>query len=193
MEEHRLAGGAAYADTGVVTYRSGQGAGYSKFNEPGDVIVFQPNGNDVQTPIIHRVMFHVNESEDWYEKAVAVDPRAVGSAENCGQLNQCPAPHAGFITKGDNERTNVQYDQVSGLSAPVKPAWVIGTAEFRIPLLGNIRLWASQTGVVGAVPPDTMGLPDWARTTPADTGLNDSAATGPATAPARATAVPAGV
>ncbi|MEF8840339.1 MAG: S26 family signal peptidase [Haloarculaceae archaeon] len=146
MEEHRFPGGAAYADTGVVTHRTGERTGYRKFGMGGDVIVYEPDGNGWTTPIIHRAMFYVNASEDWYEKAVEVDPEAVGNAEDCGALENCPAPHAGFITKGDNERTNRRYDQVSGLSDPVKPAWVVGTAEFRIPWLGNIRLWTSQTG-----------------------------------------------
>jgi signal peptidase len=148
MEEHRLAPGAAYGETGVVTYRTGQETGYTKFQRSGDVIVYRPDGNGGTTPIIHRAMFYVNDSEDWYDKAVAVDPRAVGSADDCEELDFCPAPHGGFITKGDNENTNRHYDQVSGLTAPVKPAWIVGTAEFRIPLLGNIRLWASgQTAV----------------------------------------------
>ena len=145
MEEHRLAAPAAYDDTGVVTYRTGQETGYDKFDQSGDVIVFRPDGNGGTTPIIHRAMFYVNGSENWYEKAVAVDPRAVGSADNCWELDFCPAPHGGFITKGDNENTNRHYDQVSNLTAPVRPSWVVGTAEFRIPLLGNIRLWASGT------------------------------------------------
>jgi signal peptidase len=148
MEEHRLAPAAAYEDTGVVTYRIGQEAGYAKFDRPGDVIVYRPDGDSVTTPIIHRAMFYVNESENWYDKAVAVNPRAVGAADDCRELDFCPAPHGGFITKGDNENTNRHYDQVSGLTAPVRPSWVVGTAEFRIPLLGNIRLWASgQTDV----------------------------------------------
>jgi signal peptidase len=99
-------------------------------------------------------MFYVNESENWYDKAVEVDPEAVGSAGSCAAMENCPAPNAGFITKGDNERTNRRYDQVSGLSDPVEPAWVVGTAEFRIPWLGNIRLWASQTGPFA---PGTVG------------------------------------
>jgi len=146
MEEHRFPGGAAFDDTGVVTHRTGERTGYRKFGMGGDVIVYEPDGNNRSTPIIHRAMFYVNESENWYDKAVAVDPEAVGNAEDCTGLENCPAPHAGFITKGDNEQTNRRYDQVSGLSDPVKPAWVVGTAEFRIPWLGNIRLWASQTG-----------------------------------------------
>jgi signal peptidase len=146
MEEHRFPGEDAYANTGVVTHRTGERTGYRKFGMGGDVIVYEPDGNGGTTPIIHRAMFYVNASEDWYDKAVEVDSEAVGNAEDCDALEKCPAPHAGFITKGDNERTNRRYDQVSGLSDPVKPAWVVGTAEFRIPWLGNIRLWASQTG-----------------------------------------------
>ncbi|WP_276259431.1 S26 family signal peptidase [Haloglomus litoreum] len=141
MEEHRLAAGAAYEDTGVVPYRTGERTGYRKFQLPGDVIVYNPDGRTTVTPIIHRARFWVNESENWVANGKA-QPEHLGTAESCGQLSQCPAPHAGFITKGD---ANGRYDQVSGLSEPVKPAWVVGTAEFRIPWLGNIRLWAGQS------------------------------------------------
>jgi signal peptidase len=143
MEEDRLVPNAAYGNTGVVTYRTGQEVKYTKFNRPGDVIVYLPDGNGVTTPIIHRAMFYVDNGENWYEKAATVNPDAVGSANNCVELEFCPAPHSGFITKGDNVNTNRRYDQVSGLTGPVKPSWIVGTAEFRIPLLGNIRLWAA--------------------------------------------------
>ncbi|MFC7228521.1 S26 family signal peptidase [Salinirubellus salinus] len=178
MEEHRLAPGSAYAETGVVTYRTGQETGYTKFAQGGDVIVYQPDGNAATTPIIHRAMFYVNASENWYDKAVAVDPRAVGGADDCGELDFCPAPHGGFITKGDNVNTNRHYDQVSGLSAPVRPAWVVGTAEFRIPLLGNIRLWAS--GTVDAPTPwavePAVGAPTGPHDGPDATASNATAA-----------------
>jgi signal peptidase len=167
MEEHRFPGGAAYDGTGVVTHRTGERTGYRKFGMAGDVIVYEPDGDNGTTPIIHRAMFYVNGSENWYDKAVEVDPEAVGSAGSCDALQNCPAPHAGFVTKGDNERTNRRYDQVSGLSDPVRPAWVVGTAEFRIPWLGNIRLWASQTG------PFAPGIVD------ADLGTVSAGATGP--------------
>jgi signal peptidase len=144
MEEHRLAAGAAYEDTGVVPHRTGERVGYRKFQLPGDVIVYQPDGNAATTPIIHRARFWVNESENWVANGKA-DPDHLGAADSCGELSQCPAPSSGFVTKGD---ANSRYDQVSGLSAPVQPAWVVGTAEFRIPWLGNIRLaWNAQTTV----------------------------------------------
>ncbi|PSQ53414.1 S26 family signal peptidase [Halobacteriales archaeon SW_12_67_38] len=139
MEEHRFAGGAARAGTGVVTYQAGANASYTEFDKYGDVIVYEQNGNGRATPIIHRARFWVNDGENWYDEA---NPEYLGTADDCEELSFCPAPHAGFITKGDN---NAQYDQVGSftskaISAPVKPSWITGTAEFRIPWLGEIRL-----------------------------------------------------
>ena len=138
MEEHRFAGGAAYDDTGVVPYQAGAAAGYREFGEYGDVIVYQPDGDKGETPIIHRARFWVNDSENWYGKA---DEEYLGGVESCEELVNCPAPHGGFITKGDN---NGVYDQVDlgeePISSPVRAEWITGTAEFRIPWLGRIRL-----------------------------------------------------
>jgi signal peptidase len=147
MEEGRLAPDAAYAGTGVVTYRTGERTGYRKFQLSGDVIVYQPNGNERTTPIIHRARFWVNESENWVANGKA-DPDHLAGANSCGELSQCPAPRSGFVTKGD---ANGHYDQAGRasprISSVVRPAWVVGTAEFRIPWLGNIRLLAGQTAL----------------------------------------------
>jgi len=144
VEEHRFPPGSAHADTGVVPARTGVKTGYRTFGAPGDVVIYRPRGDTARTPIIHRARFWVNESENWVANGKA-DPASLGDAESCGQLSQCPAPHAGFITKGDNAATNARYDQVMGLSPVVRPEWVVGTAEFRIPWLGNVRLWADDT------------------------------------------------
>lgn len=136
MEEERFAGPGA--QHGVVT--ADRGAEYVKFTRPGDVIVYQPGGSEIRTPIIHRAMLYVDEGENWYDRA---DPAALGNADNCQELTNCPADYSGFITKGDN---NVMYDQVgiNPISDPVRPEWVIGTAEYRVPLLGEIRLGWNQ-------------------------------------------------
>ena len=138
-EEHRFSGDAAHGQTGVVTYSSGEQTGYNSFDEPGNVIVYEKYGQENTVPIIHRARFWVNESENWYQKA---NPSYLGTAQNCKELTYCPAPHAGFITKGD---ANPNYDQVQWLSgeivsSPVKPEWVIGTARFQVPWLGKVRL-----------------------------------------------------
>lgn len=158
MEEHRFSGDAAVSSngesTGVIPYQTAKQEDYKKFGAYGDVIIYQPDGSERQTPIIHRARFWVSEGENWYDKA---NPEYLGSAENCEDLAYCPAPHSGFITKGDNKVKNGQYDQVVGLSKPVKPEWIIGTGEFRIPYLGNIRLLMGMIGAYGNVGASLLG------------------------------------
>lgn len=110
--------------TKIITYNEGKETGYSTFDEYGDVILYKPRGKDGVTPIIHRAMFYVNEGEPMW-------------------LGGPPAPFAGYITKGDNPKTNSAYDQQGSISPriPVKPEWVIGVARFdRIPWLGCVSL-----------------------------------------------------
>lgn len=138
MEEHRLAPDVAYEETGVVPYTTGKDADYTKFHSYGDVIVYQRDGRNHSTPVIHRARFWVNDSENWYDEA---NPAYIDSSwDNCDEMPNCPAPNSGFITKGD---ANPLYDQVWGISKPVHPTWIKGTAEFRVPWLGWIRLIAS--------------------------------------------------
>ncbi|KAA9399420.1 S26 family signal peptidase [Haloarcula sp. CBA1130] len=126
---------------GVVTAAAGAETGYRTFQQSGDVIVFEPNGNEQRTPIIHRSMLWVDAGENWYGRA---NQTYIGSADSCDELRNCPAPHAGFITKGDNKVTNTRYDQVTGASTVVRPEWVIGTGTFRIPRLGYVRVQPAQ-------------------------------------------------
>ncbi|MFT4880366.1 MAG: signal peptidase [Natronomonas sp.] len=130
MEEKRFPG--ERAEHGVVTARMGAETGYEKFGNPGDVIVYAASGDEASTPIIHRAMLWAEAGENW---CVAADPAYLGGLDPDDP--RCVADHAGFITKGDN---NPSYDQATGLSGPVRPAWVVGTAEFKIPGLGWIRL-----------------------------------------------------
>ena len=140
--------------TGIVPADVAEQRSRTKFGGHGDVVVFMPNGNTGQTPIIHRAMFWVETGENWHDRA---NTEAIGGAADCEELNHCPAPHAGFITKGDNELTNANYDQVSRLSAPVRPEWVVGTAELRVPYLGHVRLLFSG---VTATPLDGVSAAD---------------------------------
>jgi len=142
MEADRFPGEGAH-DTGVVTTQTGRTVEYRSFDGYGDVIVFERNGNADRVPIIHRARFWVEASENWYPRA---NGDYVAGADACETdsdpdtdtgLRNCPAPHQGFVTKGD---ANSNYDQATGLSEPVKARWLIGTAEARIPGLGWIRL-----------------------------------------------------
>jgi len=153
MSPHRFPPKAAVGHTGVVPYQVAVGTNYRTFGSYGSVIVYdQPNV--AGPPIIHRARFWVNKGENWYGKA---NPNYIRSSE-CGATPQdhmpnCPAPHAGFITKGD---ANPVYDQVAGIASPVEPSWVKGTAEFRIPYLGYIRLKFAKLSVGLGAP--TMAL-----------------------------------
>ena len=151
MEEHRLVPAGAVGDTGVVTVETAGAGGdvYRRFGGPGDVIVFSPDGS-ARTPVIHRAQFWVEEGENWYPRADASHLQG-GS---CAAVPNCPAPHAGFVTKGD---ANGYYDQVSGISGPVRPAWIKGTAELRVPLLGYVRLEYSR--LTASVVRPVVGMP----------------------------------
>jgi signal peptidase len=155
MDQDRFKPGASVMDTGIATYHSSQEAGYEKFGDYGDVIIYRQDGSQRETPIIHRARFWVNESENWYDKA----NESFVNGDDCASTTNCPAPHSGFITKGDN---NDQYDQVSGISGPVKPEWIKGTAELRIPWLGHVRLELSEL----SVSPSTRRVSPLPRATP---------------------------
>lgn len=136
------------AETGVVTYRTGEAEDYRTFGDYGSVVVYK-NPSTFGPPIIHRARFWVDDGENWYDQA----NKEYINADSCEELLNCPAPHGGFVTKGDN---NPYYDQANGISEPVKPEWLVGTARLRIPYLGWVRLGFSGAavgtpGVPGAV------------------------------------------
>ena len=149
-EPGRFAPDVASNDIGVVTYEEGVATDYRTFGSYGSVIIFQPPSRTA-SPIIHRAMFHVEEGENWYERADS----QYHSAANCEELQHCPAPHGGFITLGDN---NGRYDQASGLAEPIRAEWVGGVARVRVPYLGYVRLIATGQAEPGDVLATTRGF-----------------------------------
>lgn len=131
-EPDRFAPNTPDNEVSIITYREGDEANYRNFGSYGDVVVFMPPDRR-GPPIIHRAMFYVNEGEDWHNRANS----DYIQADNCEELQNCPATNDGYITKGDN---NIKYDQASGQAEPVKKKWITGVARFRIPYLGYIRL-----------------------------------------------------
>ncbi|WP_254521803.1 S26 family signal peptidase [Natrinema caseinilyticum] len=148
VEEGRFAGDGAVAGTGVVTLERGRESGHRTFNSSGDVIVFRPNGNPAETPVIHRVHFYVEDGENWVQ--TKADPNAMNGA-TCVDIPSCPAAHDGFVTKGD---ANDAYDQLPRSGAEttvVRPDWVTGKAMVRIPWVGQIRLAIDSVGTATGV------------------------------------------
>ncbi len=108
----------------IITYQEGKKIDYKSFNDYGDVILYKPYGREGVTPVIHRAMYYVEKGEQMW-------------------ANGPPAPYAGYITKGDNNKTNPAFDQQGSISymQPVKKEWVIGVARFyRVPVLGYVSL-----------------------------------------------------
>ena len=120
--------------TDIITYAEGKMNGYKSFGDYGDVIIFHPNGISSATPIMHRAI-------SWVEK---------GEEMPDGK----PAPHEGYITKGDNNAVPDQsaFKIASGKNAePVKPEWIKGVARVRVPYLGFLLKGIGGTVVVLAV------------------------------------------
>lgn len=110
------------------------------FGKPGDIVAYEKNTlpvkeQDSNKMILHRVMFHVEEGENWINKANReyLPP----GKSSCSELKNCPAPHSGYITKGD---ANKFYDQVGGISTVVKTKWMHSEVLFVIPGVGYIYL-----------------------------------------------------
>ncbi|KAB1187949.1 MULTISPECIES: S26 family signal peptidase [Haloferax] len=129
-DEDRYAGPSA-DDHGIVTASASDG--YQRVGAEGDVIVYAPPTRD-GSPIIHRAVFYVDAGENWYDEA---NSAYVRGANSCAELRNCPAPHAGYITQGDN---NGYYDQASSIAPPVRPEWIKAKAQFHVPYLGTVRL-----------------------------------------------------
>jgi len=137
---------------GVVTADSVSGSGYTTFNRAGSVVVYD-NPESFGPPVIHRAHFYVEAGENWYDEA---NPDYV-TADSCDELEECPAPHAGYITKGDNDESNARYDQANGIAPVVKPGWVTGIAHLRIPRVGYIRLALTGAASFGPLLPAGLG------------------------------------
>jgi signal peptidase len=117
----------------VVTFQEADD--YRRLGARGDVVVYLSPTWD-GPPIIHRARFHVDAGENWYARAnQSYLPPGV---DGCAELRYCPAPHAGYVTKGD---ANDEYDQAMGLSPPVREEWIRAEAVVKVPWLGWIRLY----------------------------------------------------
>lgn len=105
---------------GIITHNNAKDQTYKKFGNYGDVVVYVPNGDPRNEPVIHRAMRFVEKGEK-----IKIRDRVF------------TAEYSGFLTKGDNNRF---YDQEGGISKIVKKDWIRGKAKYSIPYLGTVRL-----------------------------------------------------
>lgn len=115
---------AANTSSSVVTYQAGRQHDYRSFGSYGSVVVFRKPG-DPNSKVIHRAHLRVAAGENWVRRANDSYLRHA----TCDATKYCPAPHDGFITKGD---ANPYYDQSSGAVPPVRREWITAVARIRI-------------------------------------------------------------
>lgn len=118
----------------------GNVSGYQKYSMPGDVIIYHPNGNTDLHPIIHRAMY-------WVEAGPTnITYREMNKATRQIETKQYVAPHAGYITKGDNNPVIDQtgfggnYRGTGSAIQPVKKEWIVGKAVYSVPYVGYLPL-----------------------------------------------------
>ena len=107
--------------TQIISYTEGVTSGYTSFDEYGDVILYRKYGSTVDTPIIHRAIYWVEEGE----------PMWSGGPD---------APHSGYITRGDNNKGIIDQKTRTSMLQPVKEEWIIGVARWHIPWVGYLSL-----------------------------------------------------
>ncbi|HWQ63267.1 MAG TPA: S26 family signal peptidase [Methanospirillum sp.] len=118
----------------------GNVSGYQKYSMPGDVIIYHPNGNTDLHPIIHRALY-------WVEAGPTnITYREMNKASGQVETKQYVAPHAGYITKGDNNPVIDQtgfgdnYRGTGSAIQPVKKEWIVGKAVYSVPYVGYLPL-----------------------------------------------------
>jgi len=154
----------------IKSYVEGRQSGYSAFGDYGDVIIYKRPG---QTPVIHRAMLWLDNNGDgtWTADALKNYPKgADGLWDNPGDYDSLHGTlvlrdvgyghqeisillsdslgERGFLTKGDNAKTNKNFDQSVGISPEL-----IATEDIRsvpvleIPWLGCVKMYVNKKNV----------------------------------------------
>lgn len=117
------------------------------YGDYGDVIIYRPYGDENEDQIIHRAIYWVEYHEESGTYSVEGNPdnqnvKLINIPE-IGLESYVPEhPHSGFITKGDNPRTNTECDQVSREICLdlIKVEWISGKARGELPWIGTLNL-----------------------------------------------------
>ena len=153
------------SDSDVETYMDGYASGHRTYGDYGDVIIYNVNGNELGTPIIHRAIIYLEANADgnsfrseslrdiddgkwstsdpsdtWDHLTSVLRIFDVGFQSETVTIDTSRLTVAsGFITKGDH---NDNVDQsLSQRSTPVKVSWIVGNARGEIPWFGLLKLW----------------------------------------------------
>ncbi len=119
--------------------------GYQSYGDYGDVIIYRKYGRTDDDQIIHRAICWISVDNEGNQTTYTVeefglyDVKAI-NIPSIGLSNYKPT-HEGYITKGDNPRTNDRCDQAGGIcSEPILVSWVTGKARGELPWVGTVNL-----------------------------------------------------
>src|SRR3989339_600595 len=153
------------SDSDVQTYMDGYASGHRTYGDYGDVIIYNVNGNELGTPIIHRAIIYLEANADgnsfrseslryidddkwstsdpsdtWDHLTSVLRIYEVGFQSETVTIDTSRLVVAsGFITKGDhNDNTDQSLPR---RSTPVKVTWIVGKARGEIPWFGLLKLW----------------------------------------------------
>ncbi|MHB8604031.1 MAG: S26 family signal peptidase [Thermoplasmatota archaeon] len=130
---------------------------HDTYSGRGDVVLYERDGDATATPVIHRAMSWIEVDgaganrtyrlllpdgyHDFGTAGVAWPAFGFDASHVCCPTGAYKPTNSGFVTKGDNARTNTATDQALGITRePVKPEWVLGVARGEIPWLGLVKL-----------------------------------------------------
>ena len=116
--------------------------GFQTYGDYGDVIIYKKYGKTNEDQIIHRAICWIDYNEDktYTVKEYGIEDVNSITINELGLNNYRPS-HSGFITQGDNPKTNDRCDQAGGIcSEPIKTEWITGKARFELPCIGTINL-----------------------------------------------------
>ena len=116
--------------------------GFQTYGDYGDVIIYKKYGKTNEDQIIHRAICWIDYNEDktYTVKEYGIEDVNSITINELGLNNYRPS-HSGFITQGDNPKTNDRCDQAGGIcSEPIKTEWITGKARFELPWIGTINL-----------------------------------------------------
>ena len=125
---------------------------WKTYGDYGDVIIYHPDGNMQETPIIHRVMCWVQVNNKDGEKTFTINEfgiynqTSIPPIPELGIDSTLVSPNwsqSGYLTKGDNNPTFDQdpYGGIALARQPVRLDWIAGKARSEIPWVGTINIF----------------------------------------------------
>ncbi len=146
----------------IQSYVQGTVTGFSSFGDYGSVIIYD-RGSD-KNPVIHRAIVYLNydnTTQTWnsselrdYKGKWSVSNGSWESMTGTLKFTDITQSHktvsivldnlkknSGYLTMGDNPKTNTYFDQSGIVDHPINEKSIVGVPQMEIPWFGVIKVW----------------------------------------------------